>query len=144
MKSRCYNTNNTKYYLYGGKNITICKEWLENYDNFKTWSIKNGYEPNKKLSIDRINSNKNYEPNNCQWITVSENSAKANIGFHKNKTKNGRMFGISPNKETIEFTNVCEFCRHYKLGHSSVSHRLNNISKTPYKGWSFYRINEKA
>lgn len=140
MRERCYNKNNNKYYLYGGKNITICDEWLNDYDKFKQWSIEHGYKPNSHLSIDRIDSNKNYCPENCQWITVSENSAKANIGRHKNKSKKGTMYAISPDNEIIIITNVTQFCKKYNLNRCLVSHRLNNIIQNPYlNGWKFFR-----
>ena len=82
MKSRCYNKNNPKYAIYGGKGIRICDEWDNNYESFKQWSLNNGYyesnEP-RRLSIDRIDSNLGYSPENCRWITFSENSGRANI-----------------------------------------------------------------
>lgn len=76
MKQRCYNPNNDAFSHYGGRGISICREWLgENgLQNFISWSLNNGYEEN--LTIDRINNNGNYEPSNCQWVTRSYNSAK--------------------------------------------------------------------
>lgn len=82
MKQRCYNPKTINYKNYGGKGITICEEWLDEktgFINFYNWSVKNGY--NENLTIDRINVNGNYEPNNCQWITKSENSGKDKIFF---------------------------------------------------------------
>lgn len=72
MKARCYNPNNQGYTNYGGRGITVCKEWRNSFENFRDWAIANGYK--EGLSIDRINVNGNYEPSNCQWITVSEQS----------------------------------------------------------------------
>ena len=74
MKYRCSNPNNTAYKWYGGKGITVCKEWLD-YKIFHDWAINNGYADN--LTIDRKTSKGNYCPGNCQWITQSENSKKA-------------------------------------------------------------------
>ena len=74
MKRRCYNPNCTQYKYYGGKGVKVCAEWLE-YEGFKSWALANGYADN--LSIDRIDSNGNYEPENCQWITMAENIARA-------------------------------------------------------------------
>ena len=54
--------------------MRVCDEWLE-YKGFKAWAITNGYADN--LTIDRIDSNGNYEPENCQWITLAENIARA-------------------------------------------------------------------
>lgn len=71
MRSRCFNPNNKHYQYYGGRNITIVDEW-QNFTNFQNWSLSNGYEDN--LSIDRINVNGDYEPNNCRFITMAEQS----------------------------------------------------------------------
>lgn len=63
MKARCYNPNSLAYKNYGGRGIKICDEWLEDVMNFYNWAINNGYKEN--LTLDRINVNGNYEPNNC-------------------------------------------------------------------------------
>lgn len=79
-------------------------------------------------------------PENCQWISLSENSAKANIGKHKNKSKGNAMIAESPDGEMYTITNVSDFCRENNLQRSSVSHRLNGIVNNPYyKGWKIYR-----
>jgi len=70
MKDRCYNSNYFQYYLYGGRGIKICKEWQNDFMGFYNWAIKNGYDD--KLTLDRINVNGNYQPNNCRWITRAE------------------------------------------------------------------------
>lgn len=73
MKDRCKNKNNRDYKWYGGKGICVCKEW-ENYDLFREWARNHGYQEN--LTIDRIDSEKDYSPDNCRWITASENSER--------------------------------------------------------------------
>jgi hypothetical protein len=75
MKNRCYNKKSKDYKWYGGKGIKICNEWLYNPTSFSIWALSNGYK--KGLSIDRINNDGDYEPNNCRWITISENSRKS-------------------------------------------------------------------
>ena len=72
MISRCYNPKSKAYERYGGRGIMVCNEWRGEfgYDYFYEWSVSNGYKEN--LTIDRINVNGNYEPENCRWITNQE------------------------------------------------------------------------
>lgn len=69
MKKRCLNPGNKDYKWYGAKGITICEEWLT-YKNFYDWAMENGYSD--ELTLDRIDPNKNYTPDNCRWATRQE------------------------------------------------------------------------
>ena len=81
MKSRCYNPNATKYGLYGARGIKVCDEWMNDFKAFYDWSMSHGYSD--ELTIDRIDSDKGYYPDNCQWLTRSENGKKGNIKRNK-------------------------------------------------------------
>lgn len=72
MKDRCYNPNEKSYRYYGGRGISICEEWLNEPKKFEEWSLANGYADD--LTIDRINVDLNYSPDNCRWITMENNA----------------------------------------------------------------------
>ena len=86
MKQRCYNEKSINYKYYGGRGIRICDEWLESFDNFCQWAIVNGY--NNELTIDRIDSNKDYSPDNCKWSTKKEQAYNRSMSVEL--TLNGR------------------------------------------------------
>lgn len=73
MKQRCLNPKHPKYPRYGGRGIAICDEWLDIL-SFKAWAETSGFGPG--MTIDRINGDGNYCPENCRWVSSSENSRK--------------------------------------------------------------------
>jgi hypothetical protein len=75
IKQRCVNEKTMAYEYYGGRGITICEDWKNDFNTFYDWAINNGYKIG--LTIDRINNNGNYQPNNCRWVTMEvQNSNK--------------------------------------------------------------------
>lgn len=102
MKSRCYDTSNKFYKDYGGRGITVCDEWQgkDGHKNFQKWALESGWQ--EGYSIDRIDVNGNYEPNNCRWADAKEqaNNRRNNIqvtinGVTKNATEWAEEIGIS-------------------------------------------------
>lgn len=110
MRERCNNPNSQAYKDYGGRGISICKDWQDDYMNFYNWSINNGYD--EKLTIDRINVNGNYEPTNCRWATTNEqcNNRRNNIKI----TYNGKT------------QTLFQWCQEYNLDYRMILARYHN------------------
>lgn len=88
MKKRCYCKTRKDYARYGGRGITVCDEWLHNFQAFYSWAMANGYKDD--LTIDRIDVNGNYEPSNCRWITKyqqASNTRRNHLITYKGKTQ---------------------------------------------------------
>ena len=115
MKNRCYNPNYYLYKHYGGKGITVCDEWLgENgLSNFYNWSLKNGYADDK--SIDRIDNEKGYCPENCRWTTMKQ---------QQNNRTNNRIITVNGNSHTMK-----EWSEITGIGYGTIQSRIN-------RGWS--------
>ena len=109
MIHRCYNKNDSCYNYYGGRGVSVCDEWKNDYFTFKKWALDNGY--NDKLTIDRLDHNGNYEPNNCKWATWTE---------QQNNKSNNKYLTYKGETKTL-----AQWCRELNLNYARTKARLN-------------------
>lgn len=142
MLDRCNNPNCHAYARYGGKGVSVADEWRgENgFINFYNWAIKHGYEDG--LTIDRVDSDGDYSPENCQWLTRGENTARANRGKQHRKADKGDYYAISPSGKWFQFSNASEFEKeHPELSARSIRRYARGERKC-HNGWQFGYISD--
>lgn len=110
MIQRCHNPNHRQYCSYGGRGITVCDEWRNDYSCFREWALKNGYA--QGLTIDRIDNNGGYSPQNCRWATYKEQNR--NKRSNRNITLNGETKCLS------------EWAEFFGIGVPLATRRLND------------------
>lgn len=100
MKSRCNNPKNQDFHNYGARGIKVCPEWESNFISFRDWSFANGYDD--ALTIDRIDGNKGYSPENCRWVNLvvqANNTRRNRLLTHNGETKTmaewARILGVT-------------------------------------------------
>ena len=114
IKNRTLNPKHKNYKDYGGRGITVCEGWKNDFMPFYNWAMENGYEENKGLSIDRIDNNGNYCPKNCRWTTQTIQTRNQRI--YKNN-KSGYK-GVSYTKETGRYrVKICVNKKSIHLGY---------------------------
>ena len=122
MKARCYNPKCERYKNYGARGITICDEWLHDFNAFRAWAINNGYIKDSKsgeYTIDRIDINGNYEPNNCRFTNLKE---------QMNNTTRNRFIEYNGEIKTI-----AQWSDSTGINQSCLLRRLNS-------GWSIKKV----
>lgn len=116
MRDRCNNKTNKGYKNYGERGISVCREWKDDFMSFYRWSMENGYEKGK--SIDRINNDKGYSPDNCRYTTpLIQNCNRRNFNKYG-------FFGVAKHREKY-------------LAHISIKNKKRHIG-------SFDTIKEAA
>ena len=127
IKSRCYNPNVRSYADYGAKGVKMCDEWLHDFQAFASWARSHGFE--EGLTINRKDSHGDYEPENCEWITLSENSKQSRP--HK------LCEGVNTETgEIVRFWNIRDFASERGLSYSCIDQVLHGHNKT-HKEWTF-------
>lgn len=115
MKKRCHDQKNKSFKHYGGKGITVCEEWEKDFMSFFKWAMENGYS--EELTIDRINGELGYSPENCRW---------ANKITQNNNRKNSLFVEYMGETKTLS-----EWCRQYERNYKMVYQRFRKL------GWQF-------
>lgn len=121
MKQRCYDVNSSHYSLYGGRGIGICDEWRYDFIAFYDWALRNNAK--KHLSLDRIDNNKGYSPDNCRWATAEEQQ--------RNKRTN-RIIEYNGIKKTL-----IEWSNELGIKESTIRFRLDKYGFTVAQALGF-------
>lgn len=135
MRNRCNNVNVPEYQYYGGRGISICEEWSD-FSAFYEWAKANGYT--EGLSIDRIDNDGDYCPENCTWVTRVENTRKMDVDRHTKLV--GLYHGKSPEGNEYTFDNAAEFARQHNISRSSIKDSIK--FQRPREGWTFWILKD--
>ena len=130
---RCLHSNNPNYKNYGARGITVCEEWKNDVLAFVNWANENGY--GDKLTIDRINNDGDYEPNNCRWVdyrTQAMNKRPAKRGPQPPRKYIWTINGIAKGGK--------DWCKEYGVSYQTVLYRINTIGIEPEQALRMSKI----
>lgn len=122
IKNRCTNPKAVNYKYYGGRGINVCSEWLSSYEAFRDWAYENGYDKNADVNactLDRIDVNKGYSPDNCRWANHTEQC--------RNQRSN-RVYSYNGESHCLS-----EWAQIKGIKYSTLKARINTY------GWDFER-----
>lgn len=113
MKQRCSNPNNNSYKNYGGKGVTVCKEWASDYMIFRDWALLTGYDksaPRGRCTLDRIDPYGDYEPKNCRWVDakIQANNRRT---YKQKPTRTRAVIRIEESGKRTSFNSIVEAAR---------------------------------
>jgi len=111
MKTRCYNKNNKNYARWGARGVFVCDEWLHDFSAFSSWARSSGYAEN--LTIDRINNDGPYCPENCHWVTPKAQA---------NNTRKTRLISFNGKTQSLH-----EWAREYGMKVETLFYRLKRL-----------------
>ena len=131
MKARCLNPNSLDFDNYGGRGIKVCDEWLNSFRAFYNWAMANGYE--ERLTIDRVNVNGDYCPENCRW---------AGTKAQQNNRRNNKTYAFNGSEHTLS-----EWSEITGVKYSTLNTRVNrfkwDIGKALFTPVKQYKRGEK-
>lgn len=138
MKSRCSIKSSSNYQYYGGRGISICKGWDNDFNRFKDWALSNGYS--EELTLDRIDVNGNYEPSNCRWVTLSVQARNRRTRCTSKTGISGVMKRNDRNsyRVTISYDGKEHNVGNFKVLEDAIEARRN----AELKYWGFTIIND--
>lgn len=102
MKYRCSQPKYDKYKYYGGRGIEVCSDWADSFNSFEQWALENGYA--EGLTLDRIDNDGDYEPENCRWVTLKEQAN--NRSTNHMLTYNGKTQSIQKWSEELDISST--------------------------------------
>lgn len=122
MKSRCSTPSHTAYKHYGARGITVCKEWAEDFGAFRDWAMQTGYDeesPRGKYTLERIDINGPYSPENCCWKTIQE----------QERNKSTTIY-VEDKGERIC---LAEYCERHEIDYNTGKYRYSEKEKAAVK-----------
>lgn len=131
MKARCNIESCSNYSSYGGRGINVCDEWNGSYEIFEEWALASGYADN--LTLDRINTNGDYEPSNCRWVDKTIQARNRRV----RKTNNTGVTGVSKRKDSGKYrATISVNGKRIDLGtHENLEDAINARKKAENKYW---------
>lgn len=134
MKERCYNTKQDNYSYYGGRGIKVCDRWLDNFSNFY---YDMGDKPTPKHQLDRIDSDGDYKPSNCRWVTKSENMINRNIKTGTSGHSNIRKRSSGKFRVVISRNGI----RYMSLSYNNIEDaiKIRDIALNEYKEFGYIK-----
>lgn len=131
MRKRCNNPNDDAYERYGGRGIRVCDEWNMSFDSFKEWAEKSGYADD--LTIERLDVNGNYQPDNCTWITRAEQA--------KNRRSSNMLTINGITKTAADWSRDAGFEKHVVMDRIRKGMDLEEAISRPSRQKKQYTVN---